>query len=520
MTERGLPLPVGVLRSVPFGHAPDGTPVTRFTLRAGAPATATDAAALELDVITYGAAIAACRHAGTDVVLGFDAMQTNDASGVVGYGDGKRNPFFGCTAGRVCNRIRGGKFTLPADCGAVDVTLLCNDGGGRHHLHGGPAGFDKAVWSPSLVVPAVDADASVSPLRDDSEAARAIDDDGDADGWRTVLALRLDSPHADGGYPGAVRAFTRFQVPAAALAVDRSDATAAASAGFRLVFEATLLPPTPTPTTAVAADAAGAASAAATAVSLTGHSYWNVAGHATGSEGLLRQTLHLPRSDRRTAHATAPVTSPNWLVPDTVVAVPAGDPYDFHSRPRRLGDALEALRVQDAAAWPRDAVASDAADAPPPPPVAAHGGGFDTNFVVNMADALPPPTRDAAAGSVVDWGGYDPAIEYGRDGADLRRRAAPLLAAGAAPVAVLHDPVSGRWLRLRSSAPGLQLYTGNWLDGAIGKQHAPYGRHAGLCLEPQGWPAAPNEAAFPPVWLRRGEAFRRVVQHDFGLGPP
>lgn len=78
------------------------------------------------------------------------------------------------------------------------------------------------------------------------------------------------------------------------------------------------------------------------------------------------------------------------------------------------------------------------------------------------------------------------------------------------------DPVSGRVLEVSTTEPGLQLYTGNHLDGTItGKGGVVYRRHAGLCLEAQGFPDAVNHAAFPSVVLRPGAQYRQATQFRF-----
>jgi aldose 1-epimerase len=70
------------------------------------------------------------------------------------------------------------------------------------------------------------------------------------------------------------------------------------------------------------------------------------------------------------------------------------------------------------------------------------------------------------------------------------------------PVARLEDPGSGRVLELDATSPGVQFYSGNFLDGTItGKGGVAYGHRAGLCLEPQGFPDAPNQPAFPGTQL-------------------
>jgi aldose 1-epimerase len=77
----------------------------------------------------------------------------------------------------------------------------------------------------------------------------------------------------------------------------------------------------------------------------------------------------------------------------------------------------------------------------------------------------------------------------------------------AAPVARLRDPRSGRTLELFTDQPGLQLYTGNRLDGFAGKRGAPCPRFGGVCLETQRFPDAVHHAHFPTVLLRPGETY-------------
>jgi len=75
--------------------------------------------------------------------------------------------------------------------------------------------------------------------------------------------------------------------------------------------------------------------------------------------------------------------------------------------------------------------------------------------------------------------------------------------------ALLQDTASGRILEVFTTEPGVQLYTGNYLDGSIiGKNGAAYGRHAGLCLETQHFPNSPNMPYFPSTVLSPDETFR------------
>jgi Galactose mutarotase and related enzymes len=89
-----------------------------------------------------------------------------------------------------------------------------------------------------------------------------------------------------------------------------------------------------------------------------------------------------------------------------------------------------------------------------------------------------------------------------------------VLDGGAGPVARLYSPHSGIALRIDSDAPALQLYGGHALD----HQHPRLGR--GVCLEPQGFPDAPNKPAFPEVVLRPGTVFRRRIEYGFAMPGP
>jgi len=81
------------------------------------------------------------------------------------------------------------------------------------------------------------------------------------------------------------------------------------------------------------------------------------------------------------------------------------------------------------------------------------------------------------------------------------------------------DPLSKRAMEVFTTAPGVQFYTGNFLDGIVGKGGAVYNIHAGLCLETQGFPNAVNEPKFPSVIVRPGETYRHVMIHKFYTQP-
>lgn len=81
------------------------------------------------------------------------------------------------------------------------------------------------------------------------------------------------------------------------------------------------------------------------------------------------------------------------------------------------------------------------------------------------------------------------------------------------------EPRSGRWLEVLTTAPGVQLYTGNWLAGVKGKEGAVYERNAGFCLETQCWPDAVNHpGVFPSPVLRPGVEYQHVMIIRLGGG--
>ncbi len=84
--------------------------------------------------------------------------------------------------------------------------------------------------------------------------------------------------------------------------------------------------------------------------------------------------------------------------------------------------------------------------------------------------------------------------------------------------ATLYDPGSGRILEVHTTEPGVQLYTGNFLDDyVIGKNGTGYKPYSGVCLETQHFPDAPNHAEFPNVELNPGEQYESTTIWMFGV---
>ncbi|WSQ08764.1 galactose mutarotase [Streptomyces sp. NBC_01231] len=83
-------------------------------------------------------------------------------------------------------------------------------------------------------------------------------------------------------------------------------------------------------------------------------------------------------------------------------------------------------------------------------------------------------------------------------------------------VATLRDPSSGRTLKIATVEPGLQFYSGNFLDGTlVGTSGSTYRQGDALCLETQHFPDAPNHPSFASTVLRPGQTYRTTTIHSF-----
>ena len=82
--------------------------------------------------------------------------------------------------------------------------------------------------------------------------------------------------------------------------------------------------------------------------------------------------------------------------------------------------------------------------------------------------------------------------------------------------ATLVDPKSGRILQVSTTEPGIQFYSGNFLDGTIhGKKGVVYAHRSGLCLETQHFPNSPNQPKFPSTILRKGSKYQTTTVLKF-----
>jgi aldose 1-epimerase len=103
---------------------------------------------------------------------------------------------------------------------------------------------------------------------------------------------------------------------------------------------------------------------------------------------------------------------------------------------------------------------------------------------------------DQADEQLAHGGGYDHCFALNKPAPGVLSRAARV-----------RDPVSGRVLELFTQEPGVQFYSGNFLDGSLAGKGRTYACRSGFCLEPQHFPDSPNQPAFPNTILRPGEVY-------------
>ena len=144
----------------------------------------------------------------------------------------------------------------------------------------------------------------------------------------------------------------------------------------------------------------------------------------------------------------------NGLIPTGELCDVAGTPFDFRE-PHRIGD-----HINDADAQIKLA------------------SGYDHNFVID---------------------GWEDRVDQMRD------------------AATLYDSASGRLLRIRTTKAGLQVYTGNELDEVVNGKGGAYVRHAGVALETQSFPDAPNHDNFPSTLLAPGEEYYSATSYQFAV---
>jgi aldose 1-epimerase len=163
------------------------------------------------------------------------------------------------------------------------------------------------------------------------------------------------------------------------------------------------------------------------------------------------------------------------------------------------GDILQHEIVIDADRF----VPIDEASIPFGPLVAVTGTPFDFRQPRAIGERIGQPDKQLRHGT-----GYDHCWVLNRD-RDAGRH-------GLQRAVRVHEPESGRVLELSTQEPGLQFYSGNFLDGSLtGKGGRRYGFRSGFCIEPQHLPDSPNQPAYPDTILRPGEIYATESRFRF-----
>ena len=323
---------------------------------------------------------------------------------LAGYVEGRPyNPHFGCTVGRYANRIAKGRFAV----GGTEYALACNNG--PNHLHGGPKNYSKVCWDATAV---------------------------DVPGLDPAVRFTYTSPDGDEGYPGELRLACTYTLSEGDDGMPR----------LRVSMEARLAP--------------GAAGACP--VNLCNHSYFNLGGHARGTD-VLGHEVHL-NADRYTPTDAG-------SIPTGVLAPVAGTAFDFRAK---LGAGAHTVGARLA----------QAAEAP------GSGGGYDHNWVLNK-----PPGGNSARLSLAACV-RDPA-------------------SGRTLTVLTNAPGCQFYTANYIGAPHKDA-------PVAGKGGAVYRRFHGFCLETQFFPDSPNhegEDGWPSCLLGPGEVYLHDWECIFGATP-
>lgn len=131
-------------------------------------------------------------------------------------------------------------------------------------------------------------------------------------------------------------------------------------------------------------------------------------------------------------------------------------------------------------------------------------GCIPTGKIVSVADSYYDFLQPRLLGTAIEaTGGYDHCWVVNQPAGEITE------------VALLRHAASGRVLRISSTLPGIQLYTGQYLNICASESNPPLHPFAGLCLEPQFFPDSPNHAHFPQTILRPGQTYLHQIHYQF-----
>jgi aldose 1-epimerase len=203
-----------------------------------------------------------------------------------------------------------------------------------------------------------------------------------------------------------------------------------------------------------------------------------------------------------TAKITYTLTESNALKVDYEVTTDKATPQNltqhaYFNLTGGAGDVLGHLMTINAAHY----TPVDAALIPTGEIASVEGTPFDFRSETAIGARIAAPHPQIERG-----GGYDHNFVLSRTGPGLVEAAS------------VYEPQSGRTLEVATTEPGMQFYSGNFLDGSItGKGGVKYTRRMGFCLETQHYPDSPNQPSFPSTILRPGETYRSQTVFTFGV---
>lgn len=132
-----------------------------------------------------------------------------------------------------------------------------------------------------------------------------------------------------------------------------------------------------------------------------------------------------------------------------------------------------------------------------------------TPFDFTTAKPIGQDIRDASSEQILIGRGYDHNFVLDRPEGDME---------SLVPVGKVMDPASGRVMEIATTQPGVQLYTGNFLDGSFaGTSGKVYRQGDAFCLETQHFPDSPNQPDFPSTELAPGEEFTSTTVYTFSV---
>jgi len=139
-------------------------------------------------------------------------------------------------------------------------------------------------------------------------------------------------------------------------------------------------------------------------------------------------------------------------------------------------------------------------------------GLIPTGEIRGVKDTPLDFTAPAAIGARINDGYEQLRLACGYDHNFVLRTEAETLGNAAR----VYEPTTGRVLEVSTTQPGMQFYSGNFLDGAIvGKGGRVYVKHSGCCFETQHFPDSPNHPNFPSTVLKPGQEYRHMTSFKF-----